>query len=337
MNFKVLIDCFDMSYWETCGSNFNDYNIYQTWPYQQIRAENTATKLSRFVVLGDDDVPVMMGQIRIKSLFSFKLGYIQMGPVFQNREKTIEDLHQAIINLQETLIEKLRLNVIRINLNLWDDQKELAVPFQKAGFEEAKYYKKNKTFIVPLEPTVEEILNKIDGGNRRLIRKAEKLGLEIEISHSEDYFAQLHKMYLEAKQRKGFTGVDSLEIWNTQKNLSIKEKIELIVLKYNNEVITIMATSHLGSTAIPVLTANSTKSLELQVSNYLFWLAYLSAKNKNMKYYDLCGYDEVKNPQGFLFKRRMGGIAKQFLPPLDYCTNYLVKMIWSVVSKKYYS
>jgi len=337
MNFKVLIDCFDISYWESCGSNFKDYNIYQTWPYQQIRADNTSTKLSRFIVLGDDNVPVIMGQIRIKSLLNFKIGYIQMGPVFQNREKTIEELHEAVIILRQRLVRKLCLNVIRINLNLWDDQKELAIPFQKAGFEEAKYYRKNNTFIISLEPTEEEILKKIDGGNRRLMRKAEKLGLEIEISRNEDHFPQLHKMYLEAKQRKGFTGVDSLEIWNTQKNLNDKEKMELITLKYNSEIITIIATSHLGITAIPLLYANSSKSLELQVSNYLFWLDYLSAKDKGMKYYDLGGYDEKENPNGFLFKKRMGGVAKQFLPHLDYYKNNLVKLIWLVLSKKYYS
>ena len=337
MNFKVLIDCFDSSYWESCASNFKDYNIYQTWPYQQIRADNASSKLSRFVVLSDDNEPVMMGQIRIKSLLNFKIGYIQMGPVFQNRKKIIEELHEAVIILRQSLLKKLRLNVIRINLNLWDDQKELALPFQLAGFVEAKYFKKNTTFIVSLEPTVEEILKKIDGGNRRLIRKAEKLGLEIEISHSEEHFPQLHEMYLEAKQRKGFTGVDSLEIWNTQKNLSVKEKMELIALKYNNEIITMIATSHLGTTAIPLLYANSRTSLELQVSNYLFWLDYLSAKDKGMKYYDLGGYDEIKNPKGFLFKRRMGGVAKQFLLPLDYYKNSLVKLIWLVLSKKYYS
>lgn len=337
MDFKILIDCFDSNYWESCGSNFKDYNIYQTWPYQQIRAENSSSKLSRFIVLGNDNIPVMMGQIRIKSFLNFKLGYIQNGPVFQNREKTIEQLHEAVNILCQSLVKKLRLSVLRINLNLWNDQKELAEPFLKAGFKEAKYYKKNTTFVVSLEPAKEEMLKKIDGGNRRLMRKAEKLELEIEISHNEEHFPQLHKMYLEAKQRKGFTGVDSLEIWNTQKHLSSREKMELIALKYNGEIITMIATSHLGITAIPLLYANSRISLELQVSNYLFWLDYLSAKDKGMKYYDLGGYDEKKNPEGFLFKRRMGGVSKQFLVPLDYYKSNLVKLIWLVLSKKYYS
>lgn len=337
MKFTVLIDCFDNSYWENCGLNFKDYNIYQTWAYQQVRSENTSTKLSRFVVLNQNKVPVIMGQVRIKSLLNFKIGYIQLGPIFQSRTKTIEELHEAVIILRQNLEKKLRLNVIRINLYLWDDQKELAIPFIRAGFEEAKYYKNNKTFIVSLEATEEEIFKKIDGGNRRHIRKAEKLGLEIIISNNEEHFPLLHKMYLEAKQRKGFSGIDSMEIWNTQKNLSVKEKMELLALKLNNEIITMIATPHLGDTAMPLLYANTRKSLELQVSNYLFWLDYLRAKGKGMKYYDLGGYDEIKNPQCFFFKRRMGGVAKQFLPPLDYFRDNVSRIIWYILSKKYYS
>lgn len=337
MNFKVLLDCFDYNFWESCGSNFKDYNIYQSWPYQQVRSENSSNRLNRFIVISDDNIPVMMGQLRVKSILNFKIGYIQNGPIFQNINGSSVELLEAINILLQTLIKKLNLNVIRINLNIWDDQKELATPFQKAGFEEAKHFRINKTFIVHLEPTVDEILKGIDNGNRRLIRKAENLGLEIEISHDDEYFPQMHQMYLEAKQRKGFTGVDSLEIWNTQKNLSAKEKLELTALKYNNEIITMIVTSHLGETAIPLLYANTSTSLKLQVSNYLFWLNYLSAKNKGLKYYDLGGYDEVKNPQGYLFKRRMGGVAKQFLPPLDYFKNKISRIIWDILSKKYYS
>lgn len=337
MNFKVLIDCFNISFWESCGSNFIDYNIYQTWSYQTARTKNKSTKLSRFVVVDDDDIPVIMGQIRIKSLINFKIGYIQLGPVFQKKEKYNENLPKAIKILRENLIKKLDLDVIRINLNLWDNQNDLAITFQKAGFIEAKYYRQYKTFVVPLEPTEEEILKKIDGENRRLIRKAEKLGLEIEFSYNEDFFPTLDKMYLEEKQRKGFTGIDLKEIWNTQNKLNSQNKLELIIVKHNAEIMAIHVTSHVGETALAILNVSSLKSHELKFSNYLWLLAYLSAKEKGKKNYDLGGYDEKLNPKGHLFKRRMGGITKQLLPPLDYFTNNLVKLIWLVISKKYYS
>lgn len=150
-----------------------DYNIYQTWAYQQIRAETNGKKLSRFIVVGDDNIPFIMGQIRIKSLINFKISYIQLGPIFQRREMMLEELPEAIKILIQNLIEKLGLDVIRINLNLWDDNNELFEIFKSAGFTEAKYYRKYKTFLVSLEPTEEEIFKKIDGENSRLMRKAE--------------------------------------------------------------------------------------------------------------------------------------------------------------------
>lgn len=337
MNFKVLIDCFDITLWENYGSFFFDYNIYQTWAYQQIRAETDATKLSRFIVVGDDNIPFIMGQIRIKSLINFKIGYIQLGPIFQRREMMLEELPEAIKILRKSLIEKLDLNVLRINLNLWNDQNELAELFQSAGFKEAKYYRSYKTFVVSLEPSEEEIFKYIDSENRRLIRKAEKLGLEFEISYNEDYFPILDKMYLEEKQRKGFTGIDLKDLWQSQIKLNPKDKLELIVVKYKAEIMAIQVTSHIGETALALLNVSSLKSHKLRFANYLWYRAYLSAKEKGHKYYDLGGYDEKLNPNGHLFKRRMGGVSKQLVPPLDYYKNKVAYIIWLAISKKYYS
>lgn len=316
---------------------FFDYNIYQTWAYQQIRAETDATKLSRFIVVGDDNIPFIMGQIRIKSLINFKIGYIQLGPIFQRREMMLEELPEAIKILIQNLIEKLGLDVIRINLNLWDDNNELFEIFKSAGFTEAKYYRKYKTFLVSLEPTEEEIFKKIDGENRRLMRKAEKLGLEFEISYNEDYFHILDKMYLEEKQRKGFTGIDLKELWNTQIKLNSTDKLELIIVRFKGEIMALHLSSHVGETALGLLNVSSVKSHELRFANYLWYRAYLSAKEKGNKFYDLGGYDEELNPNGHLFKRRMGGVTKQLVPSLDYYKNSIVKLIWLGISKKYYS
>lgn len=337
MNFKVLLDCFDYDFWESCGSNFIDYNLYQTWAYQQIRTENSSTKLSRFIIVSDDNIPFIMGQIRIKSIINFKVGYIQLGPVFQKREIVIEELRETIKILRKSLIEKLDLNVLRMNLNLWDNQNELAELFQSAGFKEAKYYRVYKTFVVSLEPSEEEIFKAIDGENRRLIRKAEKLGLEFEISYNEDYFPILDKMYLEEKQRKGFTGIDLKDLWESQIKLNSKDKLELIIVKYKAEIMAIHVTSHVGETALGLLNVSSLKSHKLRFANYLWYRAYLSAKEKGKKYYDLGGYDEKLNPNGHLFKRRMGGVSKQLVPPLDYYKNKFSYIIWLAISKKYYS
>jgi len=337
MSCKVLVDCFNRDYWEQCAKEFTDYNIYQTWPYQQIRADKSSLELSRFIVLVDNKLPVIMGHIRIKSFLNIKMGYIQSGPIIQNKHNVMENIHEAVSVLKYELMLQRKLHILRFNLNVWNDNKDLSLCFEKCGFETGKYYKKNKTFIVSLESTEDELLKLIHGDNRRLIRKADSLGLEIVVSTDDEYFPLLNQMYIEAKQRKGFSGIESSDFWNTQKNLSENERIELIVIKHENIPIAIHATSHLGNTAIPVLTVNSVKSLELNVSNYLFWQAYMNAKKRGMSFYDMGGYDETENPRGFLFKKRMGGEKKEFLPPFDYCQNRIVRYLWHKFSKKYYA
>ena len=336
MSYKIIVDSFSREYWEQCAKEFTDYNIYQTWPYQQIRADKSSLELSRFVVLADNKLPVIMGHIRIKSFLNFKMGYIQSGPIILNKNTILENIQEAVSLLKDELMWQRKLLVLRFNLNIWDDNKDLSLCFQKCGFEIGKYYRKNKTFIVPLELKEDELLKLIHTDNRRLIRKADSLGFEIVVSTDDEYFPLLNQMYLQAKQRKGFSGVDSNDFWNAQKKLSENERIELIVLKHENIPIAIHATSHLGNTAVPVLTVNSVKGLELNVSNYLWWQAYKNAKKRGMSFYDMGGYDEIENPRGYLFKRRMGGEKKEFIPPFDYCKNGFVRYLWHKISKKYF-
>jgi len=182
-----------------------------------------------------------------------------MGSLFQNKMNTAESVQVAIYLVRKQIFNKLRLNVLRINLNLLDAENETLKYFYNAGFETAKYYKPNKTFFVDLTLPIEDIFNKIDKGNRRLIKRAEKMNLSVEISNDENYFPQLHRMYLDAKQRKGFTGIDSNEIWYAQKSLNHINKIELIIVRYEKEIIAIHSTSQLGKTAVVLINVNSSK------------------------------------------------------------------------------
>lgn len=212
---------------------FFDYNIYQTWAYQQIRAETDATKLSRFIVVGDDNIPFIMGQIRIKSLINFKIGYIQLGPIFQRREMMLEELPEAIKILIQNLIEKLGLDIIRINLNLWKGQNDFAELFKRVGFTEAKYYRTYKTFVVSLERSEQEIFKDIDSENRRLIRKAEKLGLEFGISYNEEYQPYWIKCNLKQNIERDLLILILMVSKNTNKTLlkeSLSSEFENILL-----------------------------------------------------------------------------------------------------------
>ena len=115
MQLKLLVNSFDRKYWEECSTIFDDYSIYRTWPYQQIRATKSLTKLKRFILLNNKNRPVIMGQIRVKSFFKFVVGYIQRGPLILNNQVEMTNYDEIINYLKRNLILRLKLNVLRIN------------------------------------------------------------------------------------------------------------------------------------------------------------------------------------------------------------------------------
>ena len=60
MEYKVLIDDIEPAQWTEYACAFSDYNIYQTWAYQEVRADMDDQKLSRAVVKDEKDDVVAM-------------------------------------------------------------------------------------------------------------------------------------------------------------------------------------------------------------------------------------------------------------------------------------
>ena len=81
MSYQVIIDDFDHLEWEKNAKNFADYSIYQTWPYQEVRAEMAGQELSRVIIKNDKDEVVTMCHVRIKNVngIGLKIGYVQQG------------------------------------------------------------------------------------------------------------------------------------------------------------------------------------------------------------------------------------------------------------------
>src|SRR4030042_1693788 len=83
VKYEVCIDCLSKEQWEQCANKFTDHNLYQTWGYQQIRAQNDHQQIERVIVKDQDNEVVTMCQIRIKrsTFLGLKIGYVQWGPL----------------------------------------------------------------------------------------------------------------------------------------------------------------------------------------------------------------------------------------------------------------
>jgi lipid II:glycine glycyltransferase (peptidoglycan interpeptide bridge formation enzyme) len=334
MKYEVMIDSFGMKEWSQTASCFCDYSIYQTWAYQQARVEKSCQKISRIIIKDENGKAMLMGQLRIKDIKPFgpSIGYLQSGPLVQIEENKISCCIEALNRLRESYIGS-RVSILRIVPNLRNDEvgKKFADMLRSSGFEQVQSFRPYHTFIVPLYRSEEDIRAKIHRESRRILRNAEKRDIEVREGTDKEYFDLMERLYAQAKKRKGFEGLDSQVFARTQDMLPENEKARVLIAYYDGEVVSALTTTHFGNTAVPILYANNEKGLACGSSYLLWWRAYLSAKNLGMRYYDLGGVDKKANPEGHLFKKRMGGEEQVYIGAFDAYTNRVIRSVLAIV------
>lgn len=337
-NMNVYIDGISHAEWRRNSEYFTDYSVYQTWEYQQVRAERARQRISRILIVDDNDSPLLMGQVRIKRVPMLRLtiGYIQSGPLIQVTPYHESSALQALIQLRQAFLGSI-VNVLRLVPNIEnDDHGERWIGlFSSAGFQRVMSEPPYHTMIVSLADSPEQILSRIDREARRIIRKAERMNIDFKEDTSEEFFDILKRLYAEAKERKGFRGIDADDFAESQKLFAEEDKARILIAYHGNEPISAHATSHFGITAIPLITANTPEGLKCGSSYLVWWKAYLRAKELGMQYYDLGGIDEKLNPKGYLFKKGMGGEEVSHICAFEACESRIVRKIWRTTESAY--
>jgi lipid II:glycine glycyltransferase (peptidoglycan interpeptide bridge formation enzyme) len=224
----------------------------------------------------------------------------------------------------------MSINVLRVVPNLRNDEvgEKIGGLLEFSGFKKNQRVAPYRTFIVSLKEPEEEILARIHRESRRILKKAEKMLIEVRQGTSHEFFEILENLYAGAKERKGFEGVDSAEYAKTQQMLAQNDKAIVLIAYYDGQPITAHATTHFGTTAVPILTASNETGLSCGTSYLLWWRAYLIAKSLGMERYDLGGVDPDRNPDGYRFKKRMGGDETFYLGAFEMYKNSIVERLW---------
>jgi lipid II:glycine glycyltransferase (peptidoglycan interpeptide bridge formation enzyme) len=335
---NVYIDGIDHTEWKRNAKYFLDYSVYQTWEYQQVRAERARQQLRRILIVDDNGSPVLMGQARIKRvpMLGLTIGYIQSGPLIQVGSYDESSALQALIQLRQSFLGS-KVNVLQLVPNIKnDDRGERWIELlSSAGFQRVSSVPPYHTMMVSLSDSPEQILLRIDRESRRNIRKAEQNDITFKEGTNEEFFNMLKRLYAQAKERKGFRGIDADDFAESQKLFAEEDKIKVLIAYYENEPVSALATAHIGITAEPIILANTPEGLKYGSSYLIWWKAYLRAKEYGMQYYDLGGVDEKLNPKGYLFKKRMGGREVFHIGEFETSTNCVVRFEWRCIKKLY--
>jgi len=119
MTYEVIVDSVSREEWEGYAANFADYSIYQTWPYQQVRAEMDGQEVSRVIIKDERGHVVTMSQVRIKHVkpLGLRIGYVQWGPLVRATNGTLKCTLGALKALCKAYVGT-KIDVFRIVPNM---------------------------------------------------------------------------------------------------------------------------------------------------------------------------------------------------------------------------
>lgn len=331
MAYEVLIDDVEPTQWAKYAGKFADYSIYQTWAYQEVRVDMDGQKLSRAVVKDENDEIVAVSHVRIRHVkpLGFRVGYVEMGPLFFKKDGTCGCSPEVLKALREAYLGP-KVNVLRMAPNIADgpENQGLVEVFESNGFERLEGVAPYHTMILPLGSSTETLRKGLHQKWRKKLRKAENAEIEVTERMDEEPFRVLEEFYRTLRERKGFKGVDPEIFARAQSASPDAEKMSLIVAHFDGEPVTVLVTSNLGDTAIALLVASNEKGYSCGSSYLAWWKALTASNDRGMKKFDFGGIDFENNPNVSRFKAGMGGEESFYIGVFEAYTNSIVKSVF---------
>jgi len=304
----------------------NNGNFLQSFEWGKFQRD-FSKKIFRIEIKEKQKILLRAQVIQKKISFKTYL-YIPYGPVF-NKNVSSEQKHKIfdffLIKIQN-LLQKEKPVFLRIEpLNNLPSQSKFH--FQKL----LKRIQPQKTLILDLEKTKDEIFNDFNKKTRYNIRLAQKK--EVKIKILSDYSDAFYRLMEKTKKRQGFRSHSEIYYKKILRIDSKDFKTNLFLAEYKNNIITASIIFFFGKRAVSLHMASDYNYRALKAPDFLHWKKILFAKEKGYKEYDFWGIDEKKWPGITYFKKGFGGKEIEYGQAQDIIfQNYSYK-IYSILRK----
>jgi lipid II:glycine glycyltransferase (peptidoglycan interpeptide bridge formation enzyme) len=331
---QVEIDSAGATEWSQMLDLFDDANIYQTWSYGAVRWG--ANNLSHLVLKRNDEV-MAMAQLRIVRPTSLRFGmaYLRWGPLCQRGETVLdpEVVRRMALALEQEYVKNRKL-LLKILPNAFaGSSRAQAYQSAFASFEQEACRPQNtyRTFVLDLEPSLDELRRKLDPKWRNKLCGAEKNGLRITTGTGVNEYRTFCRLYNEMRNRKTFeTTVDVEQFAQIQASLPETSRMQVLICEREGVPVAGLVASSMGDSAIYLLGATSDSGLNAKGSYLLQWTLIQWLKRERVRWYDLGGIDFQQNPGVYAFKRGLSGSDVSQLAPLTACSNVLSSAVVKV-------
>ncbi len=307
--YSYEVDVVDEENWHQLLRQFADANIYQSWSYGLVRSGQK--NISHLLVKADARV-VGIAQCRLETvpIIGAGIAYVIWGPLWRLRDvPTDKKLFRQVIRALRLEYVSRRGLLLRISPPLFEEDHAWAVAIlNEEGFSRAHKGQGSRTIIMDLDPSIDELYERLRPHWKRELKAAQKLDLEIIKGAEDELFEQFIEIYKEMVARKQFVEPNDIyEFQNIQRGLPAGQKMTIMLCRSAEGTCAGIVTSAIGSTALYLFGATSTIGLKRRGSYLLQWQLIQRLKESHVPQYDLNGINPEANPGTYKFKSDLAG------------------------------
>jgi lipid II:glycine glycyltransferase (peptidoglycan interpeptide bridge formation enzyme) len=307
--FNCEIDSSDEQTWDQLVLEFEDGNIYQTWPYGDVVAGRGS---SSHLILRSNGEVVAIAQARIKSLPLVSLGiaYVQWGPVWRRTgsKTNVEVFRQALRALRNEFVCKRGLSLRLFPMVFENDSAGFDTILAEEGFASIGEETRGRTILMDLTPSLPELKEGLGSHWKRELKVAVKNNLEFAEGSSDELFERFIGMYKEMVSRKKFVEPNDIYQFKLiQTRLPEPLKMRVLLCSSAGSLCAGAIYSRMGNSAIYLFGATSNIGMKSRGSYFLQWKMVEALKQQRAVIYNLNGINPDKNPGTYKFKNDLAG------------------------------
>lgn len=331
---------FDHEKWENILDGFSDANIYQTKSYNCVRSGER--NIRNFILTKKEKI-VSAAQVRILNvpIFRTRVAYIRWGPLWKlyNEEKDLSNFRMAIRALRNEFVCR-RGMILRIKPILYEiNDKYYSNILIAEKYKQNEKELRQKTLLVNLQDTKDEIRKNFNGKWRNLLNKAERNKLEIIEGTEDSLFSDFINIYKDMLKRKKFTEPHDInEFREIQKKLAQNYKMRIFLCKSNNKISAGGVFTSIGENGVYLLGATNEIGMKNRGSYLLQWKAIQWMKDCGCKYYNLNGINKELNYGVYHFKKGIvgkSGTEEKYCGTFDSYLGFRNYFIENLAMRKY--
>lgn len=296
--------------WFELTQTFADANLYQVW---QSGVDPRAFPGVGRLVLLKDGTAVAAAETRLFTLplTSTGIAYLRWGPLWRRRgaETDPEHFRQALRALRNEYVGR-RGMILRLNPRLFvEDHAACERILAEEGFSEpGSSSQAEKTLVMDLSPSLEELRAGLDKKWRNCLSKAERGGLTVTIGTGPDLFREFRGIYAQMLERKQFAPSADLDAHvRLQGLLPESGKLTVIIARADGEPCAGAICSAMNDTALYLFGATNDVGMRTCGSYLVQWEAVKLLRQRGVREYDLHGISVVANPGTYTFKKGLAG------------------------------